>query len=350
MKGISLPDVIFGTSGLGNLYVELDDTVKQAIVKESVVYSHKPTVFDSAGKYGAGLALESLGRFLKLTDVAAEDVLISNKLGWMRTELTTDEPTFEPGVWKGLKYDAVQNISYDGILECYHQGNELLNGYAASLVSVHDPDEYLLAAIDEADRGKRYQDILSAYRALADLKQKGEVKGIGVGAKDWKVIQKIAADVDLDWVMIANSMTIHSHPLPLLTFMKQLENRGVSIINSAVFNAGFLTGGDYYNYQLIDPQTSEGATLFSWRHQFNAICVDFDIKPAVACVIFGLSAPGVSSIALNTTNPGRVKNNVAMADAQIPMQFWEKLRSEGLISPEYLPLIINRHYKNVIQK
>ena len=37
MKGISLPEVIFGTSGLENLYVELDDAVKQAIVKEGVI-------------------------------------------------------------------------------------------------------------------------------------------------------------------------------------------------------------------------------------------------------------------------------------------------------------------------
>jgi D-threo-aldose 1-dehydrogenase len=342
MKGISLPEVIFGTSGLGNLYVELDDAVKEAIVKESVRCSRKPAVFDSAGKYGAGLALEALGKFLKASNIAPEDVLISNKLGWLRTELTTDEPTFEPGVWKGLKYDAVQSISYDGILACYHQGNELLNGYATSLVSVHDPDEYLLAATDETDADKRYRDILDAYRALADLKQKGEVKAIGVGAKDWKVIQRVAADVDLDWVMIANSMTVHSHPPELLAFMKQLEKKGVAIINSAVFNAGFLIGGDYYNYRLIDKRTAEGRALFSWRDRFNAICANFNVLPAAACAIFGLSAPGVTSIALNTTNPDRVKHNVTMADSDIPLLFWAKLSNEGLISPHYLPLLINK--------
>lgn len=37
MKGINLPKVIFGTRGLGDLYVELDDAMKQAIVKEGVI-------------------------------------------------------------------------------------------------------------------------------------------------------------------------------------------------------------------------------------------------------------------------------------------------------------------------
>src|SRR5476651_1445192 len=171
MQEITLPRVIFGTSGLGNLYTVLSDDVKRAIIEESVKYSPKPAVFDSAGKYGAGLALESLGRSLKQLNVNPSDVLISNKLGWVRTELKTPEPTFEPGVWRDLKFDAVQKISYDGILECYEQGNELLNGYKADLVSVHDPDEYLAAAAtNEADKAKRYQDILDAYRALFELK------------------------------------------------------------------------------------------------------------------------------------------------------------------------------------
>ena len=60
-----------------------------------------------------------------------------------------------------------------------------------------------------------YNDVLEAYRALYDLKKQGKVKAIGVGAKDWKIIRRIAGDVSLDWVMIANSMTIKSHPQEL---------------------------------------------------------------------------------------------------------------------------------------
>ena len=140
---LKIPPVIFGTSGLGNLFVALDDAVKCEIVKEVFVHSKGSVVFDSAGKYGAGLALESLGKCLQQLQVKSEDVIISNKLAWVRTELKTSEPTFEVGVWKDLKYDAVQQISYDGIMGCFDQGNDLLGGYIPQLVSVHDPDEYL---------------------------------------------------------------------------------------------------------------------------------------------------------------------------------------------------------------
>jgi len=330
---INLPKVVFGTSGLGNLYVAHSYEDKLEIIKECIHYLDKPAVFDSAGKYGAGLALESLGKALKDLGVHPDDVLISNKLGWLRTELKTPEPTFETGVWRDLKYDAVQKISYEGILECYEQGNELLNGYNAQLVSVHDPDEYMSKGKTEAETDRLYQDILGAYKALAELKQSGKVKAIGVGSKDWHIIKRITQDVDLDWVMIANSMTVHNHPDDLVAFMEELDKKGVAIINSAVFNAGFLIGSDYYNYKLMDPE--KDAALYNWRKAFFSLCDDFGIKPAEACVVFGLKAPGVKSIALNTTNAKRVRENIAMANTVIPAGFWAAMKEKGLINTGY---------------
>jgi D-threo-aldose 1-dehydrogenase len=338
MQEINLPKVIFGTSGLGNLYVALSDDIKCAIVAESITHSPKPAVFDSAGKYGAGLALESLGKSLKQLKVNPSDVLISNKLGWLRTALKTPEPTFEPGVWRDLKYDAVQQISYDGILECYEQGNELLGNYHAELVSVHDPDEYLNAAKDEHEQTQRYRDILEAYRALNELKRDGKVKGIGVGSKDWRIIKKIAHDVKLDWIMIANSMTVHSHPPELIEFMQELEKQGILIINSAVFNGGFLTGSAYYNYRLTDPVKDRH--LYNWRELFYGLCTDYKINPADACVAFGLNGPGVKSIALNTTNPDRVSQNVALAYLKVPTQFWKEMKQYGLIDESYASIYL----------
>jgi len=332
---LELPPVIFGTSGLGNLYAALDDAVKLEIVRNCFAHSKGKVVFDSAGKYGAGLALESLGKCLSLLNVKPEEVMISNKLGWYRTPLTTPEPTFEQGVWKDIQHDAVQKISYQGIIDCFNQGNELLGIYIPDMVSVHDPDEYLATARDSAHFEELYNDIKEAYRALADLKREGKVKAIGVGAKDWKTIERIESDVELDWVMIANSMTVHSHPADLLAFMEKLKNKGVQIINSAVFNAGFLIGGDYYNYKLIDPLVPETQSLFKWREEFFNLCTKYEIKPAEACVYFGLQAPGVSSIALNTTNPDRVEKNIKMAYEDIPDAFWKEMKEKGLISESY---------------
>jgi len=334
--GVSIPTVIFGTSALGNLYSALSDGTKTSIIKECLLNVPKPVVFDSAGKYGAGLALEKLGEILQKLNVSPEDIVISNKLGWLRTPLRTPEPTFEKGVWINIKNDARQNISYEGIIECWEQGNELLGGsFKPMLVSIHDPDEYLSTAHDDAQFRRLFSNIVEAYKALSELKSQGKVKGIGVGAKNWKTIRLIAQEVDLDWAMFANSMTIYRHPTDLLEFMGQLHAKGVGIINSALFHAGFLTGGDFFDYVHIKPDSSENRSKFKWREDFFAICEKHDIDPANACVQFALTPPGVISVSLNTSNPERVKKNVESVDCKIPDGFWKEMVKKDLIDKNY---------------
>ena len=332
---LSLSPVIFGTSSLGNLFQPLDEATKYSLVSECVRWSEGPLVFDSAGKYGAGLALEVLGRCLNRLSVPPEQVTLSNKLGWLRTELTTEEPTFEPGVWKELTYDAVQKISYDGIIECFEQGNELLGGYSPQMVSVHDPDEYLASARDEPEATQRYEDILRAYQALEHLKQQGKVNAIGVGAKDWTIVRKIANDVPLDWVMLANSITIKTHPPELIDFVQDLKRKAITVINSAVFHSGFLVGGDYFDYQSVSAESLHGQALLRWRAEFFALCQRFEVTPAAACVQFALRVPGVKSVALNATSIPHVRENINLPHVNIPSAFWDALRTAGLINRAY---------------
>jgi len=331
--GVEIPPVVFGTSCLGNLYCALPDDTKLNIMREMFERVEAPVVLDSAGKYGAGLALEVIGRGLAELGVSRDDVLISNKLAWIRTPLTTAEPTFEPGVWDGLEHDAVQKISYRGIMECWEQGCELLGGtYTPRVVSVHDPDEYLGAATCRSERQDRMGDIVEAYRALHDLKQRGEAKAVGVGAKDWHVIRELAAETDLDWVMLACSLTVMHHPPELLAFIEELTGKGVSIINSAVFHAGFLTGGAFYDYRKVSAADPADALLFSWRERFFELCKQFDVVPAEACVQFGMTIPGVISTALNTSKPERIADNVRAVRAEIPGEFWHAMKAAGLIA------------------
>ncbi|MCA9241683.1 MAG: aldo/keto reductase, partial [Planctomycetales bacterium] len=185
---LTLPRVVFGSSALGNLYEAPSRERKLAIARQWLACGEQPTVIDTAGKYGAGLALETIGVALRELNAAPDEVLISNKLGWLRTPLETSEPTFEPGAWVGIQHDAKQHISRQGIIECWEQGLELLGDpYRPQLVSVHDPDEFLAGATDDADKRRRTEDLFGAYEALLDLKQRGEVRAVGVGSKDWRV-------------------------------------------------------------------------------------------------------------------------------------------------------------------
>ena len=334
--GLKTPPVVFGSTALGNLFREFSYESKLETMRAIFEHLPKPVVIDSAGKYGAGLALEVMGDCLRELGVKDDEVIISNKLAWLRAPLTTPEPTFEPGAWFGLNHDAVQDLSYDGIKLCFEQGLELLGGdYSTQLVSVHDPDEYLDAASSLDDRKRRFDDILGAYTALGELKAQGAAKGIGVGAKNWKSIAEIDAQVNLDWVMFANSYTLYSHPADLLAFMDSLHAKGVAIINSAVFNAGFLTGGEFFNYVKLDPANTADQEKFAWRERFFALCAEHNQVPSEVCIQFGKSHPGIVALALSTSKPRRVKQNIDAMSVDVPASFWNVLKEIGLLSADH---------------
>ena len=334
--GLSVPQIIYGTSFMGNLYHELSWEVKLQIMEKWFEVSSSAPMIDCAGKYGAGLALEVIGKGLKELGIKREDIIISNKLGWYRVPLTTSEPTFEPGAWANLKNDAVQKISYQGIIDCWEQGCELLGGYyQPQVVSVHDPDEYLFAAKGPEDRAKRLSDVLQAYKALFELKDRGEVKAVGIGAKDWLTIKELYEFVRFDWVMFANKLTVYHHPPEIIDFIERISRDGVGIINSAIFNAGFLTGGDYFDYRKIDPENPQDKKLFVWREKFFAICEKYNVNPGDACLKFAIAMPQVSAVALNPSKPSRIGRNVEVIASDLPEGFWQEMKVQGIIGEHF---------------
>ena len=333
--GLTMPRVVFGSTCLGNLFVQMSDQEKHDLVAEWFRCMPKPVAIDSAGKYGAGLALEVIQRELTALEIDPNDVVLSNKLAWRRTPLTAPEPTFEPGVWIGLKHDAIQEISYEGILRCYEDGRQMLGKYPQHLVSVHDPDEYLDAASDAEDRNRRLEDIVQAYRALTELREAGRVNGIGVGAKNWRSIQELDAHCDFDWVMMANSFTVMNHPPELLKFVESLASRNVAIVNSALTHGGFLVGGKFCDYRELDPSDPADADRLAWRESFTKVCGQFGVQPYDVAVAFGSSHPGVTSIALSTSRVDRVHSMIESAEVQIPKEVWTELREQKLIETDY---------------
>lgn len=328
---MKLTPIIFGTSCLGNLYKVVPFETKVAIAAEWFKAFDRP-VIDSAGKYGAGLSLDCIGRALRELGKQPGDLAISVKLGWRRSRRLAagEEPTFEPGAWAGLEWDAVQDISYDGILRCFAEAKELLGGFPVDLVSVHDPDEYLAHA--ESQRGGDGQnsafsaalrEIKDAYRALFELKARGEVKGVGIGAKDWRVIRLLWRDgVTFDWAMFACAPTLLVHPPELLDFVRELKAAGVTLIDSAVFNGGFLTGGDMIDYRTADPV--KDAAAFAFRDRYLALCRAYALDPAAPAVEYAYRL-GFDAVALNTSSPRRILQNAAYAHLAAPAAFWKEL-------------------------
>ena len=158
------------------------------------------------------------------------------------------------------------------------------------------------------------------------------MQSIGVGAKDVSVIDFISDHVKLDWAMFACSITPYAHGEVARNLLRKLGGQGVKVINSAVFNAGFLIGSDNFDYRKVSRE--EEPALFAWRDKFNALCAEFGVKPAEACVQFSFLFPEIVAIALSTTKPSRVQSNIDLANKMVPTAFWARMKKAGLIDKD----------------
>jgi D-threo-aldose 1-dehydrogenase len=174
-------------------------------------------------------------------------------------------------------------------------------------------------------------DVLEAYRCLFELKSSGRVRYVGVGAKDAKVIELIANHVKLDWAMIACSLTVHSHAVSVINLIHNLAEAGVYVLNSAVFNSGFLVGGDYYNYLRVTDVTSPD--LFVWRDTFMNVLRSHGAEADTVCIQFSfLFYPSVQSVVLNATTTDMVlRNQLNVFEKEISPQVLIDLTHSGMI-------------------
>jgi D-threo-aldose 1-dehydrogenase len=200
------------------------------------------------------------------------------------------------------------------------------------LVAIDSPDAYLSAAQSAADRNQRWHEILGAYRKLDELKAGRQVAGVGIAAKDWRVVREIESAVDLDWVMLIGSFTVMRHPPELLDFMASLAARQIPMISAGIFHGDFLLGGSSFDSRPVSPEDPADRSLFAWRKSFVALCHAHGISPAHACIQFALAAPGVAAVAINTSHPDRIAENANYSIVKVPEAFWASMKEEGLLA------------------
>jgi D-threo-aldose 1-dehydrogenase len=324
--GLRVPPIVFGSSALGNVRRVIPDQTRQALCTAWLRAVEPPVFVETSIHYGSGLALEAISRMLRRLSIRPTDLILSLQLGWRRV--------LAGGA--SIQNAVVRQVSYEGILECWEENCRILGGkFMPQLVSVQAPDEYLAAADSPTERDRRFQDICCAYRALGELKDSGYVRGVGLSARDWKLIQEIGARIDLDWVTLSGACTVLHHPPDVLELIASLEHRGIAIINAGVLHGGFLVGGPRFECREVNPESPADRSLMGWRKSFVALCEGHGVAPAHAAIQFGLSVPGVTAVLLSTSHPDRVFDHVKMVACRVPDALWASLKEERLVDKDF---------------
>jgi D-threo-aldose 1-dehydrogenase len=314
----------FGGATLGDIRERIDERRAETTIE--VAYGAGIAYFDTAPWYGTGKSERRYGTVLG--QQPRDSFVLSTKIGRV-LERPADPATFEPERWPyGLPFVVRFDYTRDGVRRSYEDSLTRMGLNRIDALLIHDLDlgyhqtpEGVAARLDELDRG-------GGYRALQELKERGEIGAIGAGINVTGMIPRFLERFDLDFFLVAMPYTLLSQEaldaeLPLCV------QRGASIVIGAVFASGILAIGPVpearYGYQ---PPTAE---ILEKTRRIQAICERHGVPLGAAALQFPFGHAAVSSVIPGPNAPEQVKTNLEWMRAPIPADLWSELKAEGLL-------------------
>ncbi|MFI7466580.1 aldo/keto reductase [Nonomuraea sp. NPDC049646] len=303
---IDLPRVGLGGAPLGNLYQAVSGEQARATV--DAAWDSGVRLFDTAPHYGLGLSERRLGAAL----AERSGYVLSTKVGRLvvPSRVRDDDEMFDVPVGLGRAWD----FSADGVRDSLEDSLARLGLPEIDIALIHDPDDHLEQALAEA------------YPALAELREQGVVKAIGVGMNQWQAPLRFVRETGVDVVMLAGRYTLLDQSgLPLLD---ECAERGVRVLAAGVFNSGLLATpapSGTFDY------APAPAPLLDRAARIAGVCERHGVSLPQAAMAFPLRHPAVASIVLGARAPEEVLANAALWSRPVPEELWLELAGEGLL-------------------
>jgi D-threo-aldose 1-dehydrogenase len=292
---IELGRLALGTAPIGGLYEAVEDDTASAVVERAWELGIR--YFDTAPRYGAGLAERRLGAALRRRPRA--EFAVSTKVGRLLRRGAS--------AWYGAPpLVDYFDFSRDAALCSLEESLGRLGLDHVDVAYVHDPDDHF----DEALAG--------SFGALRELRDQGIVSAIGVGSNRTAILCRFAREADPDCFLVAGRFTVLDRAaapelLPLC------EERGIAVVAGGVFNSGILAGGDTFDYETA-PQE-----IVARVARLREACTRHGVPLPAAAVQFPLRHPAVTTALVGCRTPDEVAEDVRLSTLDLPAALWEEL-------------------------
>jgi D-threo-aldose 1-dehydrogenase len=280
--------------------------------------------FDTAPLYGLGLSEVRVGRLLARHP--RKDYLVSTKVGRLLTPCAKEDVNgmfFVETPQVRFDYD----YSFDGVMRSYEDSLKRLRLDRVDILYVHDICAF--AHGGRAGSEARIRELIEkgGWRALANLRDSGEVKAIGAGVNEWEPCARLLEVADPDLFLIAGRYTLLEQA-PIDTLFPECRRRGVGIVAGGPYNSGILAGGTTYNY------ADAPADVVSRARAIDAVCREHDVNLPAAALQFILANPLVVSVIPGGQNVRETRHNASVLDEPIPASLWQDLKDRKLLHPQ----------------
>lgn len=318
-REIPFTAVGFGSAPLGNYLRPLSEEDCDATLQAA--WDAGMRYFDTAPFYGFGLSEQRIGRLLRGLD--RSEYVISTKVGRLFEACAPEEVNslfFKETPQLRFYYD----YSYDGVMRSYEESLGRLGIDRVDILYVHDVCAFAHGGREGSERA--IQDLLQqgGWKALAELRDSGDVSAIGAGVNEWQPCARLLELADPDLFLLAGRYTLLEQE-PVERLFPQCAGKGAAIVAGGPYNSGILAGQPTYNYAEVPPEIADRVAAI------ERLCRKHDVPMAAAALQFILAHPLVMSVIPGGQNVAETEQNAAMAEAGIPAAFWNELRESGLI-------------------
>lgn len=327
LKDILHSKLGFGAAPLGNMFRDIPE--EEALATVNAAWDDGIRYFDTAPFYGAGLAEIRMGE--ALAGRPRGEYVISTKVGRVILDEVEDVSARDLGekgdVFKyGRPNKIVNDYSEDATYRSIEDSLKRLKTDHIDVAFVHDVaqdfygDEWL-GMFEEARKG--------AFRALDRMRDEGVIKGWGLGVNRVEPIE-LLLELDgprPDGFLLAGRYTLLDHGRALERVMPKVAARGLGIVVGGPYSSGALVGGPNFEYAPATPE------ILAKVAAIKAIADRHRISMKAAGLQFALANPAVAAVIPGASQPSRLAEDRAALNEQVPTDFWQELRSAGLVDP-----------------
>jgi D-threo-aldose 1-dehydrogenase len=299
---ISSFPLIFGGGPIGGLYAPVSEESAERTLQAA--WDAGIRAFDTAPHYGAGLSERRIGDFL--AGRPRSEFGVSTKVG---RRLVPGGADGDEGFYGTPPLARVRDYSRDGVLRSLDDSLRRLRLDRVDFVLIHDPDDHLDQALDEA------------YPALAELRAQGVITAVGAGMNSAGPLSWLVERADLDCVLVAGRYTLLDDSAARELF-PLCQRRGVAVLAGGVFNSGILADpgeGARYDYAPAD------AARLARARRLRDACARHGVPLPAAALRYALRHPAVTAAVVGARTPEEIRADAGYVTTPIPDALWAEL-------------------------
>lgn len=317
-SGVEVTELGFGGAPLGAIGGRLTEEDAGAIVRAALDGGIR--YFDTAPLYGHGLSERRVGSVL--STVPRDSFTLSSKVG--RLLVPAGEGERYAGMRDTEPYAIRYDYSYDGVRRSIGESLERLRLDRIDIALCHDIDVWTHG---DAQPGIFDAAVKGALPALADLREEGAVRAIGLGVNEWRVCSEVMDRFDVDCFLLAGRFTLLEQE-PLDSFLPKCVEAGVSIVIGGPYNSGILAT-DERRFATYDYKPSPD-DLYQKAQAIRRTAERHGVDPRAAALQYPLRHPAVAAVIPGVRALGELEQNFGFVTAEIPQALWDELAERGL--------------------